>query len=129
MVNKRDLKLSDHNISRAKYLELKYFCLQYNEKKKELQHSYGLRSTNSDGQPHGNGTSSPTERQAMKNAMLQEDIALIEQTAMTAAPDYYQCILKNVTEETTYEGMNVPCGRRQFYEARRYFFFLLAQKR
>jgi hypothetical protein len=25
--------------------------------------------------------------------------------------------------------MDVPMGRRKFYEARRYFFFLLAQKR
>ena len=28
-IRKRDMKLSDHNISRDKYNELKYFCLQY----------------------------------------------------------------------------------------------------
>ena len=36
-VRKRDMKLSDYNISRAKYNELKYFCMQYEEKKRELQ--------------------------------------------------------------------------------------------
>ena len=33
----RNIKLSDFNISRAKYNELKYFCVQYAEKKQKLQ--------------------------------------------------------------------------------------------
>ena len=33
---RRDIKLSDYNISRAKYNELKYFCIQYAEKKQKL---------------------------------------------------------------------------------------------
>ena len=41
-VRKRDMKLSDYNISRAKYNELKYFCMQYDEKKQELHRGYGL---------------------------------------------------------------------------------------
>ena len=129
MVKKRDLKLSDHNISKAKYLELKYFCMQYEEKKQELHQSYGLRSTANDGQPHGNNTGNPTEQQGIKNAMLRADIELIEQTAMEADAEIYQYILKNVTEGISYEYLDVPKARKQFYESRRYFFFLLAQKR
>lgn len=34
---KRDMKLSDYNISRAKYNELKYFCMQYAEKRENLK--------------------------------------------------------------------------------------------
>lgn len=41
---RRDIKLSDYNISRAKYNELKYFCIQYAEKKQKLQDAYGLKS-------------------------------------------------------------------------------------
>ena len=53
---------------------------------------------------------------------------MIEQTAIEADPNLYTWILKSVTEGIPYENMDVPAGRRQFYEARRYFFCLLAQK-
>lgn len=128
-VRKRDMKLSDYNISRAKYNELKYFCMQYEEKKQELHKGYGLGAVVNDGMPKGNLAGNPTERVAIQNAMLQADIELIEQTAMEADADIYQWLLKNVTEGTPYEWLNVPAGRRQFYESRRYFFYLLSQKR
>lgn len=128
-VRKRDMKLSDYNISRAKYNELKYFCMQYEEKKREIHNSYGLGAVVSDGMPKGNLPGNAVERVAIRNAMLQKDVEMIEQTAMEADPDIYQWLLKNVTEGVPYEWLNVPRGRKQFYESRRYFFYLLAQKR
>lgn len=126
---KRDMKLGDYNISRARYNELKYFCIQYEEKKRELHKSYGLGAVVNDGMPKGNLPGNPTERAAIRNVMLQRDIELIEQTAMEADSEIYRWLIKNVTEEISYEWLNVPIGRRQFYESRRYFFYLLAQKR
>lgn len=126
---KRDMKLGDYNISRARYNELKYFCIQYEEKKRELHKSYGLGAVVNDGMPKGNIPGNPTERAAIRNVMLQRDIELIEQTAMEADSEIYRWLIKNVTEEISYEWLNVPIGRRQFYESRRYFFYLLAQKR
>ena len=128
-VKKRDMKLSDYNISRAKYNELKYFCMQYEEKKRELNSSYGLGAVVNDGMPHGTTAGNPVEQRAIRNVMLQRDIELIEQTAIEADPAIYKYILENVSEGNPYEYMDVPAGRRQFYEARRYFFYLLAQKR
>lgn len=128
-VRKRDIKLSDYNISRAKYNELKYFCRQYDEKKQELHRRYGLGAVINDGMPKGNTCGNPVERMAIRNATLQADIELIEQTAMEAGSDIYQWLIKNVTGGIPYEWLNVPAGRRQFYEARRYFFYLLSQKR
>ena len=125
----RNMKLSDYNISRAKYNELKYFCIQYVEKKQKLESAYGLRATVNDGMPKGNLSGDTTAQEAIRNVMLQEDLRLIEETAKKAAPEIHKRILKNVTEETPYEWMDVPVGRRQFYEYRRYFFYLLAQKR
>ena len=53
-----------------------------------------------------------------------------EDNGETKSRDVYKRqVLKNVTEGTPYEWMDVPVGRRQFYEYRRYFFYLLAQKR
>lgn len=128
-VRKRDIKLSDYNISRAKYNELKYFCMQYEEKKQELSRGYGLGAVVNDGMPKGNCPGNPVEGQAIRNAMLQKDIELIEQTAIEAEPELYPWILKNVTDGMPYEYISAPCGRRQFYEGRRYFFYLLSQKR
>ena len=128
-VRKRDMKLSDYNISRAKYNELKYFCMQYEEKKRELHKGYGLNAIVNDGLPKGNLPGNPVEGQAIRNAVLQADVDLIEHTAMEAGADVYQWLIKNVTEGVPYEWLNVPSGRRQFYETRRYFFFLMAQKR
>lgn len=128
-VRKRDMKLSDYNISRAKYNELKYFCMQYEEKKQELHKSYGLNAIVSDGMPKGNLPGNPVENQAIRNAMLQADVELIEQTAMEADGDIYHWLLKSVTEGVPYEYMDVPLSRTKFYDTRRYFFYLLAQKR
>lgn len=123
------MKLSDYNISRAKYNELKYFCMQYQEKKQELHKGYGLGAILNDGMPKGNQTGNPTEKIAIKNAMLQQDIELIEHTVEEADPTISKWLIKNVTEGIPYEWLDVPLGRRQFYESRRYFFYLLAQRR
>ena len=82
-----------------------------------------------DGMPKSNLSGDSTAQEAVRNAMMQEDIKLIEETARKASPEIYKWVLKNVTEGTPYEWMDVPGGRRQFYEYRRYFFYLLAQKR
>lgn len=128
-INKRDMRLSDYGISRAKYNELKYFCMQYREKKQELQGLSGLHAVATDGMPRGNMTGDPTASQAIRRTMLQKDIELIEQTAIEADSEIYPWLIKNITDGLPYEYVNAPCGRRQFYEGRRYFFYLLAQKR
>mgnify|MGYP000023976886 FL=1 len=128
-IRKRDMKLSDHNISRDKYNELKYFCLQYWQKKQEIDRNYGIDGFSQDRMPRGTSSSNPTEKKALRIAQLKRDTELIEQTAIEADTEIYPWILKNVTSGVPYEYMDVPMGRRKFYEARRYFFFLLAQKR
>lgn len=128
-IRKRDMKLSDYNISRAKYNELKYFCMQYEEKKQKLNRSYGIGAVVNDGMPKGNLPGNPVERTAIQNAMLQKDIELIEQTAIEADPEIYQWILKNVTDGIGYDYLDVPKCRSDFYSSRKYFFYLLSLKR
>lgn len=128
-IRKREMKLCDYGITRKKYNELKYFCAQYREKKNELRHSYGITAAENDGMPKGNKIGNPTQNRAVRNDMLQKDIELIEQTAIEADNEIYEYILKNIADGTPYEWMDVPKGRKQFYESRRYFFYLLSQKR
>lgn len=125
----RNMKLSDYDVSVAKYNELKYFCIQYDEKKKELANSYGISAVSMDSMPRMRAFGRPTEERAVKNVMLENDIKLIEETAKEASAELYSWLMKSITEEIPYEWMDVPAGRRQFYESRRYFFYLLAQKR
>lgn len=128
-VKKRDMKLSNYNISRPRYNELKYFCMQYHEKKRKLEHNYTLNSVWNDGQPRGNMPPNITEQKAMENLRLRKEIELIEQTAKEADEEIYNSLLINVTEGVAYEYLDVPKGRRQFYESRKYFFYLLSQKK
>ena len=129
-VKKRDMKLSDYPISRARYNELKYFCMQYYEKKQsKLAHAYSLPAIKSDGQPRGNFVGNPTESQAIDNLKLQKEIELIEQTAKEADEEISRWLLMNVTEGIAYEYLDVPKGRRQFYESRKYFFYLRSLKK
>lgn len=128
-IRKRDMKLSDHNISRDKYNELKYFCLQYWQKKQEIDRNYGIDGFSQDGMPRGTSSGNPTEKKALWIAQLKRDTELIEQTAIEADAEIHPWILKNVTSGVPYEYMDVPISRTKFYDSRRYFFYLLAQKR
>lgn len=103
MSKERDVSLSAYGISKYKYRELKNFCLQYREKQRQK----GSRA-----------------KQA------EEDICLIEQTAAETSASLCSYIIANVADGIPYENMNnPPCGRRQFYELRRKFFYLLSQKK
>lgn len=96
--------------TRLKWLsetELKYFCLQYNDKLSYIKQ-------------HPNGD---------KAFEYMQDINCIE-TALHIVTDAgtYEPLKKHVTNlKMPYERLgNVPMGRRQFYDLRRRFFDLLA---
>ena len=128
MSNKRDLNLEEFGISLSRYRELYYFCQQYREKKEELQRCYSVTSEpTSKRSENAHILTNFAEQQTDKTNKLSRDIGLIEQTAQEAVGGLYPFILKNVTEDITYEHMGVPCGRRQFM--RRKFFCLLDQKK
>ena len=108
MPNDYDLKLSEYKISKYAYRELKYFCKQYDEKIRLLYDA----------------------KDGRKNK-LRCDIELIEQAAIEAAgAASYRYLLLSVTQGIAYEYLsNPPFGRRQFYQMRRKFFYLLHEKR
>lgn len=129
-MRKKDATLEDYGISWAKYRELKYFCMQYREKKEKLVDGYEIRAIAYDGMPKGTGIGNPTERKALDNMKLRADVELIEQAAIEADADIYQWLLKNVTEGIPYEYLGaVPKSRSRFYDSRRKFFHILAQNR
>lgn len=128
MAEFKDIKA--FGISSSKFRELKYFCMQYEEKKQQVRDFLGLSAVDySRPRVQSGVATSPVEAAAIKVAKLDSDIKLIEDTAREADPGICSWLLKSVTEGIAYEFLDVPRGRRQFYEARRRFFYLLAQKR
>ena len=129
MPDERILKLSGYGISKERYQELKAFCRQYREKKAKIADAQALPSSAPTGLPHGTGVSDRTGRQASRLAALSADVELIESTCRDAAPCYWKYLLENVTTGTCFEYLSPPCGRRQFYEQRRKFFYLLDMRK
>lgn len=131
----RPINKDKYGISKHKFLQAYHFCMQYNEWKDELKYKVDtVRSSENDGMPRGKGgTSNPTEQIAIKRAELEKKCEIVEKTAIEAAPDIYQWIIKAVTNEgITYtylqEYMNIPCGKKLYYDRRRKFYYLLSMK-
>ena len=130
MTADRDIKLDKYDISPNRYRELKYFCRQYREKQSRLRSLTEIASPAFDGIGSSSGVlSDRTAATALKRVELEKDVALIEQTAIEADAEIYQYIISNVADGVPWEYLGVPGGRRQFYEARRKFFYLLSRKK
>lgn len=110
---KKDCDLSKYNISLYAYRELEYFCLQYREKKSRLCHL------------------NITDKELFKGEkkILINDVKMIDTAAYEADNMLFGYIIKDVADGIRYEYLNVPCGRRQFYEMRRVFFYNLYKLR
>jgi hypothetical protein len=133
MAKHRDLKLEKYNISRSRYRELYYFCLQYDERKKEMEELRYPSPPKSDGMPRGSTTSNPTERNGMRAARLAMENQIMEQAAAESACELAPWILKAAKYDLKFnylhlcEGM--PCGKNEFQKLRHKFYYILDQKK
>ena len=134
-MNKRKLKLSNYGISGKRYKELCGFCEQYPEWKQELAFKIDtLKSkeiTDMPLVPHGN--SDATGDLAIRRVLLQEKIKIVEETAKETDEYYAPYLIKNICYGVpinyliNIEGM--PTSERTFFDYRRFFFYLLDQKK
>lgn len=127
------LKLEKHGISSERYNELKYLCLQYDDKRRELRailHTSG-GSFGVDGRAVGS-VGNPTLRKVIRREMLLCDCEDIEQAAIAAAGGdgvMYQHLLRHVVAKRKPPIDTIPCGKNQFYDMRKRFFIILDEKR
>lgn len=129
-MKRRDLRLEKYEISTFTYRELMYFCLQYEEKKTKAHNARQLDAVNNEGMPPGSGVSVPTESKAILAAHFLKDCEMVEQSAIEATDGAcYQQLIKNVTLGVPYYCLDVPCGKNQFSEMRRRFYYLLAKRK
>jgi len=152
MPSTRPIKLDDWGISWEEYKELTYFCLQYDQKKRDAAALLTTRIStptpatyHKGGKeygvflPHGSGqTSDPVAATAAKRDRLLRDVHIIEQAVMAASRinngySIYPSLLRAVTTRGGVQAAMAdpdsrpPCGKNEFYEARRKFFWILRE--
>ena len=101
----------NYEIDEYEYNELKWFCWQYDKKKRKISN-----------------TENDSEKQKLKKEIEMIDTALM---LVSDSDLIISLIKKNVTQKNMpYEKLgSVPMGRRQFYEKRRKFFWILKRLR
>lgn len=123
-------KRSKYYVPHYRYLELKNMCLQYQEWKKELKElDNSLYSTGITGLSYDQiEFKDPVFEITKRRETLVKKIELIKETALYVSPSLSAYILQSVTSGVSYDILQPPCGRRQFYEKYRKFFFYLDKK-
>ena len=122
-------------ISKHRHYELKHFCLQYPDWKREYAtlDCPSLPSSSAEKMPSSNIPGDPTSKFALKKTYYSERIKLIERIAMEADEYLHNYILKAVTEELSFtylkSKLNIPCSRDTYYDRYRRFFWLLNDAR
>ena len=102
-----------------------WFARRYDEyKASERKWRAGEYDRVKTGNAAGRGHSDPTAAEGLRLASnpYTWKIAAINHAAIAADAALSPYILKNVTADMRYENMPVPCGRNQFFAARRRFF-------
>lgn len=124
---------SKYWIPKHRFYELKHYCLQYPEWKKQYA-GLGLEAgAHKLDTMRGSDLSDPTARFGQMRADLWNAMELISKTAAEASPELDVFLLKAVTEEIPFTQLQtvygIPCGKDMYYEAYRKFFWLLSGKK
>lgn len=129
-MKERIKRYEDAGIDRNRYLELKYIARQYDSMVKA---EAKLRNGEIDRKEGGNRAwrqSDPTGNAAVRIAMASkaDRIRAIEESAKAAGEGIVRELMLHVTRGIQYDKLNPPCGRAQFYRARRRFYIELDKR-
>ena len=122
-------KDNPYYISKHRYLELKHFCLQYDEWEK-LWREIPLISGNEIAKiPGGKNPGKPVENLAIKRMTLERNMQMVWKVCEEADKALADYIFKAVTDGVSYVWLSmhtdIPCGKDMFYDRYRRFFWLL----
>ena len=112
--------MNEYELNSHRYRELKHFCLQYRDMKRELddiRSGYLRRSFDS------------TSNVAIREVELKHALKLIETTAHDTEEFLAERILKIVTEDVNVKELTMSCSRECMEELRRRYFWLLSKKK
>ncbi len=80
-MSRTNRRLERNGISHDRYMELVYFCKQYDQKKEKLKAMTYIQGVNYNGSIGGGAKDSSTERTALERAVIEADIKMIDDTA------------------------------------------------
>ena len=123
-----------YHIGRHRYYELKHFCLQYPEWKKQIKMlEPPLTVEFIERFQRASELPNPTERIAIMRSSLEECCLQVERAALATDQELSRWILAGVTEGRNYENldttMGIPCSRDTYYDRYRKFFWILSKSR
>ena len=114
---------SDYYISKMRRMELKYFCLQYDEWKTYMSWIDGRGGTDE--------WADPTSEEAIKRIIFARNIQIIDKSCELAGGDIARFLKVAVTKDVSYVELKtkyeIPCGRDYFYDRYHKFWFLLSR--
>lgn len=117
-------KKHPYHISKHRYYELKHFCLQYPEWKKE----YNAILLEMD-----DTFFDPTGEKAARRKILSDKINMVESCAKEVDEILAKYLFFAVTNDASYTYlrtvMNIPCCKGVYYEAYRKFWWCLSKRR
>lgn len=120
-------------IERHRYYELKHFCMQYPNWKRDRAALSVLVKKPFPTLKNETQKGDPTAECAIKREFYSARIEMLERVAEQTDPILSDYILKGVTEGLSYEALRtklrIPCGKDAYYEAYRRFFWLLDKER
>lgn len=133
-MDRRKTNLSEYGISKKRLKELSGFCEQYPEWKQQLaMKDTTLRSPQITGMPVSHNNVDATGDLAVRRATLEKKCRLIEETAKEANADLSEYLIKAICYEVSINYLianeEMPCSMATFYDVRRYFYYLLNQKK
>lgn len=139
MATKIRAELSNKNkywISRHRYYELKHFCLQYPQWKKEYEEMDDLPISTTSLIKVDSDNKTPSDlvsKYAIEKACCYTKIEMIENAAKKADEFLYPYIIKAVTEELSFTylkaRLEIPCSKDMYYDRYRKFFWYLNRAR
>lgn len=108
------------------------FCYAYHDMKDKLRDLDGMHSHEQDGMPRGTDTGDPTSREAIKRAVLQEKIEIIEYAIIDTDPLMYDWLLEGVTRRhVRYDDLQakrIPCSKNEYANLRRQVYWRVAER-
>lgn len=126
---------NEYWISKHRYYELKHFCMQLTEWKRErsLIDSYPKKAINYAKIFLGKKFSNPTEAAAAMREYYTRRIEMVERFAKETDPVIGKFILQGAVNDQSYDAMNakchIPCSRDEYYKLYRKFFWELSKCR
>lgn len=124
---------NEYYVPHHRFMELKYFCLQYDYWKERIEEIDGFPTANFSGEKNLKNISNPVLHTVERREEYQHNIDLIDEAVKLADESIYGYLIAAITKGVSYYGLRcyqgMPSCKEKYYIAYRKFFFILDKTR